>query len=125
MHTRPESQPAAPAHTAVLSRGLAALTLVGLGLVLGTVMQPQSASAQGQVGIVGGAGSGAAASETQGMISAADQRKAMIDELRTLNSRMDRIEGLLSKGLTVKVSEMPAMRERGDDDRADKNSDKK
>jgi hypothetical protein len=109
----------------VLSRGLAALTLVGLGLVLGTVMQPQSASAQGQVGIVGGAGSGAAASETQGMISAADQRKAMIDELRTLNSRMDRIEGLLSKGLTVKVSEMPAIRERSDDDRADKNSDKK
>jgi hypothetical protein len=49
----------------------------------------------------------------------------MIDELRTLNSRMDRIEGLLSKGLTVKVSEMPAIRERSDDDRADKNSDKK
>lgn len=102
--------------TIPLGKGLASLAMVGAGVLLGTmfVPQPQDAIAQqsGQVGIVGGAGTNGSAPEPQGLLSAADQRKTIIDELRSLNSRMERVESLLSKGLTVKVSEMPTPRER-------------
>jgi hypothetical protein len=42
-----------------------------------------------------------------GLVAAADQRKAMIGELRNLSTRLERIEAQLSRGITVKVSEMP------------------
>jgi hypothetical protein len=93
-----------------LTRGLAALALVGLGTVLGTMLSSQPNTAHAQVGIVGG-GSQGNSEGGQGLLSAADQRKTMIDELRATNSRLERIEALLSKGLTVKVSEMPAAKE--------------
>jgi hypothetical protein len=38
-----------------------------------------------------------------GRISAADQRKTMINELRALGERMGRIEALLQRGITVKI----------------------
>lgn len=38
-----------------------------------------------------------------GRISAADQRKTMINELRSLSERMGRIEGMLQRGITVKI----------------------
>lgn len=98
----------------MLSRGLAVVALVGLGTVLGSMLSTQPSTAHAQVGIVGGVGNTPAAGENQGLVSAADQRKTMIDELRAMSSRMERLEALLSKGLTVKVSEMPA-RERGED----------
>lgn len=49
--------------------------------------------------------------DDQGLISAAEQRKMMIAELKTIASRMERIESHMAKGLTVKVSEMPASKE--------------
>lgn len=45
-----------------------------------------------------------------GLISAAEQRKVMIAELRRLSVRMERIEAKLNSGLSVKVTEMPAMK---------------
>lgn len=48
--------------------------------------------------------------EGGGLVAAADQRKAMIAELRGLSVRMERIEGLLARGISVKVSEMPELK---------------
>ncbi len=45
--------------------------------------------------------------DPSGRVSAAEQRKQMIGELRTIASRLDRIEGTLNKGLSVKVTSMP------------------
>ena len=49
--------------------------------------------------------------EGAGRISAAEQRKVMIAELRTLSSRLERVEAVLQKGLNVRVTEMPEMRQ--------------
>lgn len=43
-------------------------------------------------------------------ISAADQRKQIIAELRAIQQRMDRFEAVLSKGISVKVTDMPEMK---------------
>lgn len=45
-----------------------------------------------------------------GMISAQEQRKAMIAELRGMSQRLDRIESTLHKGISVKVTEMPELK---------------
>lgn len=42
-----------------------------------------------------------------GLISAADQRKLMIVEMNKMNNRLDRLESTLSKGINVKVVDMP------------------
>ncbi len=39
--------------------------------------------------------------------NAAEQRKAMIDQLRQMNSRLGRLESKLSQPLDVRVKEMP------------------
>lgn len=53
---------------------------------------------------------GADGDETGGRVSAAEQRKDMIAQLRAMNSRLERMEALMAKGLTVRVSEMPQIR---------------
>lgn len=45
-----------------------------------------------------------------GMISAADQRKQIISELKGLAGRIDHLEGLLARGIEVKVTDMPAVK---------------
>lgn len=45
-----------------------------------------------------------------GMISAADQRKQIISELKGLAGRIDTLEGLLARGVEVKVTDMPAVK---------------
>src|ERR1041384_7677149 len=57
------------------------------------------------------------------LMNAAEQRKAMIAELRTLGSRMEHVEAMLAKPLPVKVVDMPPI-QISDKDKADK-SDKK
>jgi hypothetical protein len=44
-----------------------------------------------------------------GMISAAEQRKMIINELRALNARLGAIEASLGDGVNVTVTEMPEM----------------
>ncbi|HYE63904.1 MAG TPA: hypothetical protein VD997_18075 [Phycisphaerales bacterium] len=46
----------------------------------------------------------------EGMVSAAEQRKVMISELRNLSSRMERLESTLARGVNVKVTDMPPVR---------------
>jgi len=43
----------------------------------------------------------------QGRISAAEQRKQIIAELKAVQTRMERLESLIAKGISVRVTEMP------------------
>ncbi|MCC6952091.1 MAG: hypothetical protein IT433_11700 [Phycisphaerales bacterium] len=52
--------------------------------------------------------------DPSGRISAAEQRKQMIQELRGLSARMERIESALTRGINVKVTDMPAMKQAAD-----------
>lgn len=45
-----------------------------------------------------------------GLISAAEQRKQIISELREMSQRIGSVEGLLKKGLSVKVTDMPPLK---------------
>lgn len=45
--------------------------------------------------------------EENGRISAAEQRKQIIAELRTLQSKVERLDATIGKGISVKVTEMP------------------
>lgn len=45
-------------------------------------------------------------------ISAAEQRKTMIAQLREISSRLDRIEAVLRAGLDVRVKEMPPTKDK-------------
>ncbi len=45
-----------------------------------------------------------------GLTNQLDQNKQMITELRTLNGKMDAIVAKLNSGLSVKVTEMPALK---------------
>ena len=44
------------------------------------------------------------------LVSAAEQRKVIIAELRSLSSRIERLESVLARGVNVKVIDMPAVR---------------
>jgi len=48
--------------------------------------------------------------DVNGRISAAEQRKQIIAELRTVQTKMDRLEQTLNKGLNVKVIDMPELK---------------
>ena len=45
-----------------------------------------------------------------GLVSASEQRKIMIAELRRLGARLDRIEAKINAGLNVKVTDMPEIK---------------
>jgi hypothetical protein len=74
--------------------------LLGLNLVnSGGVTAPSAASAQPENESAGG------------LISASEQRKVMIAELRAIGGRLDRIESKLAAGgVNVKVTDMPALK---------------
>jgi hypothetical protein len=74
--------------------------LLGLNLVNGNgVTAPSSASAQPENESVGG------------LISASEQRKVMIAELKSISSRLERIDSKLAAGgVAVKVTDMPALK---------------
>jgi TolA-binding protein len=48
--------------------------------------------------------------DTIGMVNAADQRKQIIAELKTMNSKLDKLQGSIKSPMPVKVLEMPAIR---------------
>ncbi len=45
-----------------------------------------------------------------GLIGAGEQRKMMLTELRALRAKMDHLEAMLAKGISVKVTEMPEIK---------------
>ncbi|CAG0974501.1 hypothetical protein PHYC_01430 [Phycisphaerales bacterium] len=48
--------------------------------------------------------------DAAGRISAAEQRKVMIAELRNISARLERLESALSRVVNVKVVDMPPIR---------------
>jgi hypothetical protein len=98
-------QPSMNARPPRTSSAVAALwccaALLGLNLILGGGMGrgPAEASAQnGQPGV----------NVVDPPFNAAEQRKRMIEQLVQLNDRIGRIEARLDKGISVRVTEMPA-----------------
>ncbi|QOI99013.1 MAG: hypothetical protein HRU70_00290 [Phycisphaeraceae bacterium] len=49
-------------------------------------------------------------SEPTGLSNALEQRKQMIAELRSISSRLDQLDGKITRGLSVKVTEMPELK---------------
>ena len=47
------------------------------------------------------------------LVSAAQQRKMMISEIKSLSERVDRLDKALRAGISVKVTEMPKVRIEG------------
>jgi hypothetical protein len=52
-----------------------------------------------------------AQSEPVSPFNSGDQRKQIIDQLKDVNMRLGRMEAQLKSGLSVKVTEMPPMKE--------------
>jgi hypothetical protein len=45
-----------------------------------------------------------------GLVSAADQRKQMIEELKKVSARMEKLEKAIEKGVNVKVTSLPEVK---------------
>jgi hypothetical protein len=91
------------------SRVYTNVALTAIALLLGMMVLNtgfRTTTADAQVGVVGEKPMG---EDSSGLISAGEQRKAIIAELRSVSERLDRIEGVLNKGINVKVTSMPAM----------------
>ncbi len=86
----------------------AALTAIALLLGLGLVDRGAD-----RVATARGAGE-QPPSESAGMVSPAEQRRDMIAELRKANARLEAIEARLKAGLSVKVTDMPALKMAGE-----------
>lgn len=69
----------------------------GTGNAASSLAQPSAASAQPQP-------------TEGGLTNRLEQNKQIIAELRTLSSKLDRIESKLSSGISVKVTDMPPMK---------------
>lgn len=82
---------------AILTANAVILGVVALNSVTGSHGLDRVAQAQASTG----------EESPDARTSAAEQRKQMIAELRHVSQRMERIEGALSKGVSVKVTSMP------------------
>ncbi len=81
--------------------GLLALNLVDRATTPGSGLGSVGAEAQAQSG------------PGENMVSAAQQRKLMISELKSLSERVDRLDKTVRAGINVKVTEMPRVRLEG------------
>lgn len=83
--------------------------VVGAAVTLGFIGLTGAGASIGPAPVQAQAGnSGSEPDDASARISAADQRKEMIGQLKNLSVRMERIESLLSRGINVKVTQMPA-----------------
>jgi len=98
--------PAKPRRTLVTAAaGFLGAAILLLPLI---ITSPQSAEAQPVTRVT------ESGEDMGGRISAAEQRKEMISVLKNLSTRLERLETSISRGISVKVTDMPAIRvERG------------
>ncbi len=108
MSIQPHDSTSRPARSANWYTNLALTAiaaLLGLHLLKNSNVTLES-SANAQVGVVGTSTGQQDASE--GLISAAEQRKQIVNEIQKVSDRLERIESALAKGINVKVTSMPA-----------------
>jgi hypothetical protein len=79
-------------------------------ILLGAVLCLMGYNALSQTGVGTASTAFAQPSGEEGLVSAAEQRKVMIAELRSLSSRIERVESVLAKGISVKVTDMPPVK---------------
>ncbi len=83
-----------------------ALTVIALSLgILALGQGPNRADAQ-----ISHAGQQVARPEGGGLISAAEQRKQIMHEMRLLRRQVEQMNAMLRGGLSVRVTEMPEIR---------------
>mgnify|MGYP007080195336 CR=1 FL=1 len=134
LHTAPASSPATSNHA--LRRRVYAPVLLCIiaALAAGAFLNPgsgpgpfvsqasaQPASRGGVVTTTAGRENAAVSTNTDdedstGRVSAAEQRKEIILQLRGISTRLERLESALARGISVKVTDMPAMRATDDAD---------
>lgn len=102
-HANPASRIQSNWTSPLLSAIVGGAVVAGVLSLTGGTTSIGPAAAQAQP-----AGQPGESEDANGRISAADQRKEMISQLRNLSVRMERIEALLSRGINVKVTQMPA-----------------
>lgn len=93
--------------------------LTVIALLLGVMALGQGAGPSPAGAQVSHAGADPTRPEGGGLISAAEQRKMILSEMRAMRKQMDSIQSALGKGLSVKVTEMPEIRLPKDDNAAD------
>jgi hypothetical protein len=95
--------------------------LTVIAVLLGVIVLDRAVvrAGAGEAGLLGGPSAAKAESGPDdedvvgARVSAADQRKVIIAELRNLSHKLDTIDTRLGKGLNVKVIDMPAVRMQG------------
>lgn len=92
-----------------LNSVLTAIAVLLALLVLGQYGTPTSAQS-GVVTTSAGGGPDEDGPGTDGRVSAAEQRKTMIAELRSMSRKLDQMNDMMGKGLSVKVTQMPEIR---------------
>lgn len=85
------------------------LTVIALMLGLIATERFLGSAAGGQTAMAGNVGSSDDTGNV-GLINAADQRKQIIAELKSMNSKLDKLQGSIKSPMPVKVLEMPAIR---------------
>lgn len=110
MNNHPQHQPVVsqPARTlSYLNSVLTAIAVLLGMLVLGQYGTPTSAQS-GVATMTAAGGEGDDDGPTSdGRVSAAEQRKIMIAELRAMSKKLDHVSEAMNKGLNVKVTQMP------------------
>lgn len=85
--------------------------LTAIALLLGVLVLGQgSGPSQAGAGQIQHAGQTLAPPEGGGLISAAEQRKLILRELQAMRRQVEEMRVLMSRGLSVKVTEMPEIR---------------
>jgi hypothetical protein len=102
----PTPSPANPARTYTN----AALTVIAGLLAVGVFQRSDGQASLLPAALAQPADAEFNADDPSGRISAAEQRKVIISELRGIAARMERIESRLTSGLAVKVTDMPPVR---------------
>lgn len=89
------------------TNALTAVVAVMLGVLVLDRVEQRGVQGSGQAALASGQ------PESGGsLISAADQRKQIIAEIRQISQRLDAIDKRLAKPIQVKVVEMPAQKEK-------------
>lgn len=96
-----------------------------LGLLVVHTVAPKAGLESISQAQLAAAGPGDGIDDPSGRISAAEQRKQIINEIRAVGGRVERVEQILSKGLNVKVTELPAGFMKDRDAKASERSDGK